>query len=83
MAKEPSNGRFGDIKSSKKKFHTGEPVFLIRGTDPFAANTVIEYARRCEREGADPAIVNDAFDHAMRVAEWQRQNPELVKPLPD
>lgn len=83
MARKESNSRFGEVKSSKVKFNPGEPVFVVRGTDPFATSTIIDYARRCEREGAAREVVDDAFDHAMRVAEWQRQNPELVTPLPE
>jgi hypothetical protein len=79
-AESPKHGK---IKASKTTFNSGEPVFLIRGTDPFATNAIIEYARRCEREGADRSLVDEAFDHAMQVAEWQRQNPDLVKSLPD
>lgn len=85
MAKDAQKerGKYGAIVASKKKFHPGEPVFLIRATDPFATNTIIEYARRCEREGCEKSMVDEAFDHAMRVAEWQRDNVELVKGLPD
>lgn len=75
--------RYGRITASKATFRDGEPVFLIRGTDPYATHTIIDYARRSEREGAERAVVDEAFDHAMRVAEWQRQNPELVRPLPE
>lgn len=83
MSKEADEGKYGKITSSEVKFHPGEPVFLLRATDPFAANLVIEYARRCEREGCDKQHIDNAFDHAMRIAAWQRENPELVKPLPD
>lgn len=83
MAKDPPPGKYGEIKTQHKKFHPGEPVFLIRGTDPFATKAIIDYARRCQAEGASQGHVDEVFDHAMRVAEWQRENPELVKPLPD
>jgi hypothetical protein len=77
------SSKYGKITSSEKEFEVGEPIFLIRATDPFAAHAIIEYARRCERQGADADHVNSAFDHAMAVAEWQRDNPEKVKPVPD
>lgn len=82
MASETSE-KYGKITASGKEFAPDEPVFLLRATDPFATNTVIEYARRCEREGCERSHVDAAFDHAMRIAEWQRDNPELVKALPD
>lgn len=81
--KAAESDKYGTISATKKEFHEGEPVFLIRGTDPFATSAIIEYARRCEREGATRELVDEAFDHAMRLAEWQRMNPELVKALPD
>jgi len=83
MAKKESNSRFGEVKSSRVKFHSGEPIFVVRGSDPFATGTIIEYARRCEREGAAREVVDEVFDLAMRVAEWQRQHPDLVTPLPE
>lgn len=83
MAKAVADSRFGKVTSSKVKFHEGEPVFLIRGTDPLAAKTMISYARQAEQDGAAKAAVDEVFDHAMTIAEWQRHNPELVKPLPE
>ncbi len=81
MAKAQADSRFGEVKSSKIKFHNGEPVVVIRGTDPLASNTMIDYARRAERDGCAKEVVDEMFDHAMTIAEWQRHNPELVKPV--
>lgn len=83
MGKAEESEKYGVISSSKKEFHDGEPVFLIRATDPIATHAIIEYARRCERAGCTPEHVDAAFDHAMRIGEWQRENPEKVKALPD
>lgn len=83
MAKAVADSRFGNITSSKVKFHTGEPVFLLRATDPLASRVMIGYARQAERDGASKDAVDEIFEHAMSIAEWQRQNPELVKPLPE
>lgn len=76
-------GKYGTITASEKKFHPGEPVFLIRGTDPFAAHSIIDYARRCQSAGCPAEHVDAAFDQAMKIADWQRENPEKVKALPD
>jgi hypothetical protein len=83
MAKAQADSRYGNITSSNVKFHAGEPVFLIRGTDPLAAKAMIDYARQAEKDGAAKAAVDEVFDHAMLIASWQRNNPELVKPLPE
>lgn len=74
----PEKGKYGTIKSSTTKFNNNEPLFLLRATDPFAVHLIVEYARRLEREGASKDFVDDIVDVAMRMAEWQRDNPELV-----
>lgn len=76
-------GKYGAIFSTKKKFHPGEPVFLIRATDPLAYKLVQEYAERCMVAGCDAAHIKAAFDHAARIFDWQQQNPILVKKKPD
>lgn len=79
MAKAQGDSRFGHVKSSKIKFREGEPVVVIRGTDPLASKVMIEYARMAERDGAAKEVADEMFDHAMTIAEWQRHNPEHVK----
>lgn len=81
MAKAQADSRFGEVKSSRIKFHSGEPVVVIRGTDPLASKVMIDYARLAERDGTAKEVVDEMFDHAMTIAEWQRHNPELVKPV--
>lgn len=75
--------KYGKVTASKKKFHEGEPIFIIRATDALGPATVIDYARRAVKAGCDEALVDGAFDHAMKLADWQRDNPEKVKPIPD
>lgn len=58
-------------------------MFLLRATDPFAAQTVMEYARHCEDAGCSKEHVEAAMDHAYRIRQWQAENPTLVKNLPD
>lgn len=68
-------------KASSKttvEHHPGEPLAVIRGCDPFAVHVLIEYARRLERVGAASTLPDKIFDQAMKIAEWQRENPELV-----
>lgn len=81
MAKAQADSRFGEVKSSKVKFHNGEPVVVIRGADPLASKAMIHYARLAEQTGTEKEVVDELFDHAMTIAEWQRNNPELVKPV--
>lgn len=54
-----------------------EPVFLLRGQDTFAADTVRHWAREVEDHGGSPEIVRVARDHADRMDTWTK------KKLPD
>lgn len=76
-------GKYGVITAEKKQFCPGEPVFILRATDPLAALAVEDYATVCELNGCDPDHVAAARNHAERIRRWQEQNPGLVKQLPD
>lgn len=76
-------GKYGEIRAEKKDFHPGEPVFLLRATDPIAPAVIEEYAKRCDAAGCEPDHVVAAMDHAHRMRKWQRLNASLVKGLPD
>ena len=78
-----TEGKYGEIRAELKEFHPGEPVFLLRATDPLAPVAVREYAKRCEESGCSTAHVEAAIAHAERIEEWQRAHFELVKSLPD
>ena len=78
-----TEGKYGEITASKKQFHPGEPLFLLRGTDPLAPDAIREYAKICDSNGCDDEHIEAAYDHADRIESWQRLNPELVKKLPD
>lgn len=80
MASEDDKAK--EIEGWKREFKDGEPVFVLRAADPFAVETIIAYARRCEKEGCDGEHVEAAFDLAMQSAEWQRAHPDRVKGIP-
>lgn len=42
----------------------GEPVFILKGHDPHAADTVRDYAQRAHEGGADPALIESALQMA-------------------
>jgi hypothetical protein len=81
MSEVPHNDKYGRLRPSKGSFGNDEPVFVVRGADPLAVPIIIEYARRAQEAGSP--LSDHAFDHAMRTAEWQRENPEKVKAVPD
>jgi hypothetical protein len=76
-------GKYGIITAEKKFFHPGEPVFLLRATDPLAPKAVRTYALMCRENGCEQDHIDASYRHAERIEEWQRENPELVKKLPD
>lgn len=76
-------GKYGVITAERKQFHPGEPVFLLRATDPFAAKAVREYASICDANGCTLTHIRAIVSHAERIEAWQQANPELVKSLPD
>lgn len=72
-------GKYGLITASRKKFHPGEPVFLLRATDRKAPEAIYHYAILCKQIGCSEEHVDAALSHGDRIREWQLQNPELVK----
>lgn len=76
-------GKYGTITTTGKQFHPGEPVFILRATDPLAPDAIREYADLCEDWACAKDHVDAVLDHADRIEEWQKANPTLVKKLPD
>lgn len=75
--------KYGEITASDKDFHPGEPLFILRATDPLAVPAIIDYGKRCQRSGASEDHTDAVFERAMEVGAWQRANPEKVKAIPD
>lgn len=64
---------YARIQDPEKKIPANEPVFLLRGQDPFAADIVREYAIKLEvnaRTEADLAFARLARRHAEKMAAW-------------
>lgn len=80
--KPAEDGKYGLITSSKKQFHTGEPLFLLRGADKKAVPFLHEYLLDCQDGGCSREHVAGIETAIDRFTEWQRNNPTLVK-LPD
>lgn len=76
-------GKYGEITASHKEFHPGEPVFLLRATDPDAPATVRDYAARCVKRGCSAEHTEACYADAARIEHWQRANPHLVKARAD
>lgn len=66
-----------DYDKVMKKIPEDEPVFVLRGQDAVAANTVRFWAAAAATAGADPAIVEAARKHAALMEAWP------TKKIPD
>jgi hypothetical protein len=80
---DPLAGKYGTVTTTGKQFHDGEPVFVLRSTDPHAPAAVRLYANRCGMAGATVAHVRECHAIADRMEAWQKANPALVKVYPD
>lgn len=58
-----------------------EPVFLLRGQDRFAAQTLRHYANSLQyAEGADPEMIRLTREQADRMDAWPKhKTPDLPK----
>lgn len=76
---DPADSKYGVISASKKAFHVGEPVFLIRGTDALACEAIRAYGKLAADAGRPTSFLSDIADHERAVAAWQAVHVELVK----
>lgn len=78
-----TEAKYGEITTTGKQLYPGEPVFLLRGTDPLAPAAIRNYAVHCSFAGCDREHVAAVNAIADRIEEWQKASPDLVKKLPD
>lgn len=78
-----TSGKYGAIVCEKKQFYPGEPLFLIRATDPDAPDILRDCAARYQLRGSPPEQVSATLAAADRIAAWQAANPTLVKKAAD
>lgn len=76
-------GKYGAVQTEKKQLHPGEPVFLLRATDPLSPAVVELYAVICRRAGCSLDHCQAVERRAEEIRQWQRANPLLVKEIPD
>jgi folylpolyglutamate synthase/dihydropteroate synthase len=59
-----------------------EPVFLVRGQDRNAPETLRVWAAIAQENGAERDIVNAAYSQAEAMEAWQAQGHSKVPDLP-
>lgn len=70
---------YNRIQDPAGKIPENEPVFLLRGQDVLAAETLDFYARRCAESGVDLRIVELTRNQAQKMREWPlRKLPDLT-----
>ncbi len=57
-----------------------EPVFLLRGQDPIAANIMRIYAILAYDTGCDSEVINTINSHAFRMDEWRKNLTKAIHP---
>ena len=60
-----------------------EPVFLLRGKDVTAPDTVRYWAMRAANAGAEPRMVKNALLQADAMENWQRDHASQVPDMPE
>jgi len=68
------------IQDPSGKIPADEPVFLIRGQDLAAPDTLREWCRLAHKAGASNDIINKVMDQARAMEAWQRQ---VARKTPD
>lgn len=67
------------------KIPEDEPVFMLRGQDPFSPELLLTWAMKLRLCGGDPGMARDAETHAQRMIEWQKSHkiktPDQTKEL--
>ncbi len=79
---KPAGGvdaKYGEITTTKGRFHPGEPLFVLRAQDRCAAAIIGLYAQLCEINNCPAAHVVAVNAVAETFTRWKEDNPALVK----
>lgn len=68
---------YNRIQDPSGKIPADEPVFLLRGQDKLAADTVRFWAFAAERKRLDPEMIHIAIAHATVMESWGKKLPDL------
>lgn len=56
------------------KIPVDEPVFLLRSSDIYAPQLLLEWAKLMMLNGGSPEMAKNVIDHAQSMLKWQRDN---------
>lgn len=70
---------YNRFQDPEGKIPADEPVFILRGQDKYAADTVDFYADTVEKNGGSKDIVNAARSMAQWMSDWPKhKEPDMV-----
>ena len=73
---------YAEIQDPTGKIPQDEPVFLLRGQDQCAADTVDFWADAVEDQGGSEKIVRAAREQAMAMRVWQKDRASKIPDMP-
>lgn len=76
-----ARGDYNRIQDPEGLIPENEPVFLIRGQDLAAPETLRQYAIQAHRMGAGPELIEATLDQALLMEEWQRNHARKTPDL--
>lgn len=71
------------IQDPEGKIPNDEPVFLIRGQDLAAPDTLRAYALYAHKAGASNALITATLDQANAMEKWQRERARKTPDAPE
>ena len=73
---------YDHIQDPSGKIPEEEPVFLLRGQDPLAPNTLFYWAEQLVVKGGDLGMAKAVRDHANKMLAWQNNIKTHIPDMP-
>lgn len=74
--------KYGRVTFERGTIGEDEPVFVLRGQDPYGPDAIRAYALICQDHGCAPEHVAAVREAADEMDAWQREHPTWVKEQP-
>lgn len=78
MAIDNKYGKITFEKEPGTPIPDDEPIFVLRAQDEEAPETIIDYAKKCERAGSPQEHVNAVMEVYDTFMDWQRTHTTKV-----
>ena len=74
---------YARIQDPENKIPANEPVFLLRGQDPFSPELLLRYAGKLRLSGGNPDMARMVEDHAQKMMAFQAEVKLHIPNVPD